>query len=484
MGVVVALVLPLVVGAVASLVPWRAWLGWSSAVASFGVLATGAALCVATRSGGAVTALGGTLRADGLSSFMVVVVGAVALLATLQTPRLMGREVAEGLTSPRRAAWYVALMQAFVTCMLVAILAANLGVLWVAIEATTVATVFLVSHRRTKEAYEASWKYVTICSVGIALAFLGTVLLYYAALHAGAHGGSTLDWTTLMRVAPRFNHGVVRLAMALLLLGYGTKVGLAPMHSWLADAHGQAPAPVSALMSGVLLSVAFYALLRCRAIAAAALGPTFPRALFLVVGLLSLVVVASLLIAQRDYKRLLAYSSVEHMGLMALGAAVGSPLALAAVLLHMLGHGLTKSVLFLSAGEIGHAEGTTEISRVRALLRRRPALGGVFGCGVVALLGLPPFSLFISEFTMARAEVDVGLWWVVALSLVCLGVIFASIAHHASGLLLGDGRRDAAAVPRSVTTPLVGALLTCAVIGVSAWPLQSLLFAAARVVAR
>ncbi len=481
---VLTLVLPLGAGAVAAAVPWRAWVGWLSALSAGGVLALGVALSVATRSGEAVTALAGTLRVDGLSAFMVVVVGAVALLATLQTPRLMGREVAEGTTSPRRASWYVALMQTFITCMLLAVLAANLGVLWVAIEATTVATVFLVSHRRTKQAYEASWKYVTICSVGIALAFLGTVLLYYAALHAGVSGGAALDWTTLMRAAPHLNHGVVRLAMALLLLGYGTKVGLVPMHSWLADAHGQAPAPVSALMSGVLLSVAFYALLRCRAIADATLGVAFPRTLFLVVGLASLVVVALLLIAQRDYKRMLAYSSIEHMGLMALGAAVGSPLAIAAVLLHMLGHGLTKSVLFLSAGEIGHVDGTTEIAGVTALVARRPALGGLFGCGLVALLGLPPFSLFVSEFTMARAEVDVGLWWVVALSLVCLGVIFASISNHARHLLLGDGRRAATPAPKGLTTPLVGALVACALIGVSAWPLQTLLYAAARAVSR
>jgi hydrogenase-4 component F len=378
-------------------------------------------------------------------------------------------------------------MQAFITCMLAAVLAANLGVLWVAIEATTIATTFLVSHHRTKKAFEASWKYVILCSVGIALAFFGTVLVYFAALHSGVGtpGAASLNWTSLMAMAPHLNHGVLRLALALLVLGYGTKVGLAPTHSWLADAHSQAPAPVSALMSGVLLTVAFYALLRFKAIADAALGPAFPRALFIIVGLLSLVVAAVLLIAQRDLKRMLAYSSIEHMGLLALGAAAGSSLAIAAVLLHMLGHGLTKSTLFISSGEIAHAEGTTEIAKVKALLARRPALGAIFGCGLLALLGFPPFSLFISEFTMARAEVDAGLWWVVALSLAFLSVIFVSITNHARHLLLGgDSSSPVPLNARAVVVPLVTALGACAFIGVSSWPLLSLLHAAAHAVAR
>jgi len=478
--VLLTLFVPLVVGVVALAVPWRPWVGWLSAASSVSVLAFGIALCVKTTSGVAVVALRATYRADALSAFMVVIIGTVSVLATLQTSRVMAHE-----TSPRHASTYVALMQAFITCMLSAVLTANLGILWVSIEATTIATTFLVSHHRTRKAFEASWKYVILCSVGIALAFLGTVLIYFAALHVGTASNATasLNWTSLMKVAPHLNHGVIRFAIALLVLGYGTKVGFAPMHSWLADAHGQSPAPVSALMSGVLLAVAFYALLRCKAIADAALGPAFPRALFLVVGLLSLIVAASLLIAQRDYKRMLAYSSVEHMGLLAVGAAAGSPLAIAAVLLHMLGHGLTKSVLFLSAGEISLAEGTTEIAGVKSLLARRPVLGALFGWGLLALVGLPPFSIFLSEFTMARAEIDQGLWWAVAICLVCVSLIFASITTHARHMLFGDGPRETSAPIAGVAVPLAGALGVCVVVGVSSWPLLSLLHAAAHVVA-
>ncbi len=202
--------------------------------------------------------------------------------------------------------------------------------------------------------------------------------------------------------------GVTRIAVVLLIVGFGAKAGLAPLHAWLPDAHSQAPAPVSALMSGVLLSVAFYAILRVKVIADAALGPGFARALLLAAALASLLVAASLLIAQRDYKRMLAYSSIEHMGLLALGAAAGGPLALGAVLLHVLGHGLAKTVLFLGAGRILQITGTSRIDDVRGLAARQPVLAGALGLGVLALLGLPPFSLFASELGIARAGFTAG----------------------------------------------------------------------------
>jgi hydrogenase-4 component F len=356
--------------------------------------------------------------------------------------------------------------------------------MWVAVEGTTIVTTFLVGHRRTRGSLEASWKYVVICSVGIALAFLGTVLVYLAALHVAGHGPHPLNWDSLVTLSTRLDPGVTRLAFSLLVLGYGTKVGLAPMHSWLPDAHSQAPAPVSALMSGVLLTVAFYAILRFKVIADGALGPGFARTLLVVAGLLSLVVAASLLLTQHDYKRMLAYHSVEHMGLIALGAAAGTPLAIAAVLLHILGHGLAKGVLFLASGEVLLTEGTSEIDRVPSLLTRRPVLGGIFGVGLLALLGFPPFSLFVSELNMLRAEFQVGLGWAAAVSLACMAVIFAAVMSHARHLLLGRSAGGARLSTVSiVAVPLVGGLVGCAFIGISAWPLEPLLHAAARVVA-
>jgi hydrogenase-4 component F len=234
--------------------------------------------------------------------------------------------------------------------MAAAVLAASLGIVWVAIEGTTIVTAFLVGQRRTRPAVEAAWKYVMICSTGIAIALLGLLVLNAAAAHAGAPAG--LGWARLVADAPHLDRGVTRIAVALLIIGFGTKAGLAPLHAWLPDAHGQAPAPVSALMSGVLLSVAFYAILRVKSIADPALGAGYCRSLLAILAVASLAIAASLLIGQHDYKRMLAYSSIEHMGLLALGAAAGSAAAIAAVLLHMLGHGLAKGSLFVSAGKV------------------------------------------------------------------------------------------------------------------------------------
>jgi hydrogenase-4 component F len=225
--------------------------------------------------------------------------------------------------------------------MALAVTAADLAVLWVAVEATTIITTFLVGQPRTRAAVEAAWKYVVICSAGMALALLGIMVLGYASAHSGTAAG--LEWAALAGAAPQLDPGATRIAVVLLIIGFGTKAGLAPLHAWLPDAHSQAPAPVSALMSGVLLSVAFYAVLRVKVIADSALRPGFARVLLIAAALASLLVAASLLIAHRDYKRMLAYSSIEHMGLLALGAAAGGSLATAAVLLHVLGHGLAKS---------------------------------------------------------------------------------------------------------------------------------------------
>lgn len=486
MLIIAVIAVPLVSAVAAAVVPWRRGIGWAMVASSTAVLGLGVALAVKTERHRAVGALAGVLRADALSAFMTIVIGAILLLASIQSLRYLAVGITRGEHTIRHASLYTVLIQLFVACMLTAVLANNLGALWIAVEATTIATTFLVGHRRNDKALEASWKYLVICSVGIALAFLGTVFLYFAALHAPGHvsGAAALDWTSLMRVSHHLDPAVVRLAMALVILGYGTKVGFAPLHSWLPDAHSQAPAPVSALMSGVLLSVAFYAILRFKAVADAALGPGYFRTVLLVAGLGSLFAAASLLLAQHDLKRMLAYSSLEHMGLIALGAAAGSALAIAAVLLHILGHGIAKAVLFLASGEILIVEGTTDIGGIPALLTRRPLLGGIFGFGIVALLGMPPFSLFVSELNMIRAELQVGLGWAAALSLVAMAIVFVAVTHHGRRLLLGRSDEAQTSTSRLVAIPLVGGLAICAILGISAWPLQSLLYAAASVVGR
>lgn len=506
---------------------WRTWTAWAGTATAALQLAAAIALAPHVAHGTARTTAGGLLRADALTGFMMIVIAAVALIATWASVHHIAAERATGRMGPADARRYGVLVHAFLTAMGGAILADNLGLMWVALEATTVITAFLVGHRRDRAGLEAAWKYVVLCSAGIAMAFLGTVCVYATALHAGGHGTDALNWTFLLAHAHRLDPAVVRLAAGLAVLGFGTKAGLAPMHAWLPDAHGQAPAPVSALMSGVLLSVAFTGILRYKVLADTVLGPGYMRTLLAAAALTSLAVAALLLIGQHDYKRMLAYSSIEHMGLAALGAAVGSRLAAAAVLLHILGHGLAKSVAFTSAGQILHHTRTSRIAGVRGLASGNPVLAGVFGLAVAALAGLPPFPLFASELGIARSTVSAGLGWVLAVALVLLLVIFAALARHTTAMLLGPAPataaepapdagavaapvrvavpvgdaavpvreaavpvRGEAAVPvrgaavpvRGAAVPLVLALTAAAVLGTALGPLQPLLHAAATIV--
>ena len=316
----VPILAPLTAAAFAAVLGWRRLSSSVTVLASFSVLGSGAVLGFRVESG-AQFGVGSLLRADALSVTMLIVIGTVGTLATWASIGYINAELAHGHTDRRGANLYGVLVPIFLAAMALAVLANNIGVMWVAIEATTVATAFLVGHRRTRAALEATWKYVVICSVGIALAFLGTVLLYFASLHAGATSGNALNIDVLLAHATRLDPAVTHLAAGLLLLGYGAKAGLVPFHTWLADAHSQAPAPVSALMSGVLLSVAFSALLRIKSVVDLALGTGFLRAGLLIVGLLTLLIAASLLVVQTDFKRMLAYSSMENMGLVAVAAA-------------------------------------------------------------------------------------------------------------------------------------------------------------------
>ncbi len=445
----------------------------SGIVASAVVLVSGVVLVMAVLDGQTPTALHGQLRVDALSAFMLTVVGSVGLTATWGG--------LEPRSAPRTTASYPTLVSLFLGAMSLAVLADNIGVLWVAVEATTIATAFLVGHHRNRRSLEAAWKYVVLASVGVAIAFFGIVLLYAATLSAEA---PTLSWSLLDTTRPPLDPSLVRVAAALAILGFATKAGLAPMHSWLPDAHSQAPAPVSGLMSGVLLSVAFYAILRVQAIAVPVIGPDLMRGMLVTAGLLSLAVAAALILQQRDLKRMLAYSSIEHMGLLALAAAAGGVLAVSAALLHVLGHGLAKSSTFVVSGRILATEGTTSMADIRGLLTRRPGVAVPFLAGMVALLGLPPFSLFFSEVAIVVAGVQRGLTWVMAVAVALMLVLFASLARHSAALMFGEDR--AAGVPvdgaaHGPRLPLVIALGATAVIGFVAGPFSTVLAQAAEV---
>jgi hydrogenase-4 component F len=483
----IAIWLPLAAPATAAvaarLLPYRVG-AVTGVAAAAAILAAGGVLTAAELP---ASTAGGWLRADALTALMLLVIGAVATVACWAGVHYLHAETTAGASTPAAARRYQMLVQLFLAAMCLAVLADNLGLLWVAVEATTIVTAFLVGHRRTRASVEAAWKYVVLCSVGIAVAFLGTVCVYAAAVAAGRHGATALDWTYLTGHSADLDPALIRLAAGLVLLGFGTKAGLAPMHAWLPDAHSQAPAPVSALMSGVLLAVAVYAIWRYKTIIDAVLGPGHTRSLLLIAALLSLAVAAALLIAQRDYKRMLAYSSIEHMGLIALGTAIGSPLAVAAALLHVAGHGLTKAALFCGAGQILHATGSSRIDAVRGLTARRPALAGAFGLGLLAILGLPPFSLFASELGIARAGLAAGQGWAVAAAFTLALLAYAALARHGAGMLLGTPDTTTPTgyivpIGGPAVAPLAVALAATAVLGITVGPLDTLLDHAAAII--
>jgi hydrogenase-4 component F len=466
---------PLTAATLAAVLGWRPLTAWVTVLAAFCVLVSSAVLGL-NPGPGTRLAVGSLLRADALTVTMLIVIGTVGTLATWAGVGYIDAELAHRHTDQQGANLYGVLVPIFLAMMALAVLANNIGVMWVAIEATTVATAFLVGHRRTRAALEATWKYVVICSVGIALAFLGTVLIYFASLHAGATSGDALNIDVLLANASQLDPAVTRLAAGLLLLGYGAKAGLVPFHTWLADAHSQAPAPVSALMSGVLLSVAFSVLLRVKSVVDLAVGIEFMRTGLLVVGLLTLLIAASLLVVQTDFKRMLAYSSMENMGLVAVAAAAGTKLAIAALLLHVLAHGIGKTLVFLGSGQLQAAHDSTRISDVTGVLARSPMIGVTFLVGLAVLLGLPPFAMFASELSISRALADADLGWALGAALLFVVVAFAALVRNGSRMLLGpaDPGSPAITVPRSVAGALVTGVILSVALGLTIGPLLDL----------
>jgi hydrogenase-4 component F len=297
--------------------------------------------------------------------------------------------------------------QAFMFSMLLALVANNLGIMWVAVEGATLATALMVSLYRTREALEAAWKYFILCGVGIALALFGTILMYLAAQPVMGAGAQAMAWTRMLLSVAAFDPAILNLAFVFLLAGYGTKVGLAPFHAWLPDAHAEGPTPISAVLSGLLLNVALYAVLRFKMLLAANEGALAPGPLMVAMGLSSLLLAAFMLYRRRDIKRMFAYSSIEHMGIITFAFGMGGPLANFAGLLHMTMHSLTKSAIFFAVGHIAQVKGTQKIADIRGLTISHPTLGWTFVIAVVAIAGLPPLGIFMSEFlvvtsTMAR----------------------------------------------------------------------------------
>jgi hydrogenase-4 component F len=352
---------------------------------------------------GPVTTLWGLAYIDALSTFILFIITVIGLSCSFYTWAYFNDYTARGVITARRLSRFFVLFHGFLFAMIVATVANSLGVLWVAIEGTTLATTFLIAFFRKREGLEAGWKYLILCSVGIALALFGTVLTYYSSVRVLGDESSALNVSRLLEVADQLNPHVLKVAFIFLLVGYGTKIGLVPMHAWLPDAYSEAPAPVTAMLAGVLETVAVYAVLRSKAIMDQALPPAFTGNLLLLFGLISFVVAALFILIQRDYKRLLAYSSVEHMGLAMVGFGVGGSVGIFGGLFHLLNHALAKSLAFFSAGNVHRRFATREIGEVRGLAQVQPVTAVALLIAGLALVGMPPFSVFISEVMVVSA---------------------------------------------------------------------------------
>lgn len=411
--------------------------------------ATFAAACVLTAqviAQGPALVLEGQFFIDPLNVFLVTLTAFVGLTTAVFSRPYMRVEQDRGKMTPRRMRLYHGMYQLFCFTMLLALTTNNLGILWVAMEAATLTTVLLVSVYRSAESLEAAWKYFILCGVGIAQALFGTVLLYMAAEGVLGAEGATLLWTSLDSIKAQLNAGIVTLAFAFLLIGYGTKVGLVPLHSWLPDAHAEGPTPVSAVLSGLLLNVALYAVLRCKVLTDGALGSPLAGQLMMGFGLLSVLVAAFFLSRQKDVKRMFSYSSIEHMGLITFAFGMGGPLANFAGLLHMTVHSLVKSAIFYTVGHATQKAGTQVMSEIRGLIKVNPTVGWGLMLGVMAILGMPPFGIFASEFlilTTAMREQS----WATPFLFLALGVAFASMLIRVLPMVFGETKLQRLAHP-------------------------------------
>jgi hydrogenase-4 component F len=399
------------------------------------------------------------LLVDDLNKVFIVLTTFVGFTTSVFSASYIGHEIEIGRLTPRFVRFYHAMYQALMFAMNLALVANNIGLMWVAIEMATLTTVLMVGIYRTHEALEAAWKYFILGSVGIALALFGTILIYMAARPVIGEGVDAMVWSALMSRAAQFDPALLNVAFIFLLLGYGTKVGLAPLHAWLPDAHAEGPTPISAVLSGLLLNVALYALLRFKMLLALNPAAIAPGPLMVIMGLISCLFAAFMLYRRRDIKRMFAYSSIEHMGIIVFAFGMGGALANFAGLLHMTMHSLTKSAIFFAVGHIAQVKGTQKIADMGGLTVTNPVLGWGLVLGVVAIAGLPPLGIFMSEFLVVSSTFAREPWLAIILALgilVALGGLFLRLNTIAFGEPRGPtAKAEASYVPMFAHLALV-----------------------------
>ena len=439
---------------------------WLTICAAVGFSAVLAGVVVASVFGAApLLAAGGWISVDALSAWHLTVLMIVFLLSSVYGVVYFRAETGTAGLNLAQTRRYGALWLGSLAAMTVVLVSNNLGIMWVGIEATTLLTAFLICIHVSPASLEAMWKYLIVCSVGVAFAFIGTLLVAASAAGLNLPPSETLLWTQLRGVATQLDPALMKMAFLFLLVGYGTKAGLAPMHNWLPDAHSQAPAPVSAVFSGFMLNAALYCIIRYVPLVEAATGASgWSLGLLSFFGLLSILISAAFIILQHDAKRLLAYHSVEHIGIIALGVALGG-IGVFAALFHTLNHSVCKTLGFFSAGRLGQKYGTHDMTRMAGAFRITPWWGGGFFVSLLALIGVAPFAIFMSEFQILKAAVDRQAMATLILFMVGTGIVFVGALRH--GILVAWG--EEVEPPRAERTSAVEIALVVA-------PLAALLF--------
>jgi len=426
------LAVPAAAAALLALLPGYRASAWLNVAASCLTFLAAASLFVID-----LPAAGDYLHVDDLNIVFIVLNTFVGLTAAVFSASYIGHELETGRVTTASLRFYHAMYQMMMFGMNLALVSNNIGLMWVAVELATLSTVLMVGLYRTHEALEAAWKYFILGSVGIALALFGTILIYMSAQPILGEGQPSMIWTNLIASAARLDPQMLNVAFVFLIVGYGTKVGLAPFHAWLPDAHAEGPTPISAVLSGLLLNVALYAVLRFKMLMAANEAAVAPGPLMIGLGLISLVFAAAMLYRRRDIKRLFAYSSIEHMGIIVFAFGMGGPLANFAGLLHMVMHSLTKSAIFFAVGSIAQIKGTQRLAELRGLTQSHPALGWGLVIAVLSIAGMPPSGVFMSEFLVVTTSFSRSP--VLALVLVAgLVLAFGALLLRLTGVAFGE----------------------------------------------
>lgn len=384
-----------------------------------------------------ISAFGNAFYIDSFGAVILLPISIVGFVSVLYSKNYMGRQYDIGLVDDKHIVRYYQGLSIFLLSMLVVPITNNLGVMWVTVEATTLVSVLLIMLYFKENAIEAAWKYLIIATVGLSFALIGTVFFYYANINAGS-SEDAMNWTGMVHNSKLFDPNLVKIAFVFILVGYGTKAGLAPMHTWLPDAHSEAPTPVSALLSGVLLNCALYGIIRFHIVSSGTLGPAFSNQLLIILAVVSIGIAAASIYFQKDMKRMLAYSSVEHMGIVSLGIGFGGIFGIYGAILQIINHAIAKPLMFFASGTISQKYETKVMSKIKGIIKVMPITGALFLIGGFALVGMPPFNIFLSEFLVLSSGFQSGQFLVTMIVIVFLVITFAVFLRHLIKMTFGN----------------------------------------------